>query len=294
MLVQEINKADVDMVVIGGDILDVPDPSAEEIELMFDLLAELKHTTWIYSGNHEMVNKKLSVLSRFSAEITRCNPLCLVVGSVRGAAFDIIAYEDLHRKWAAPTSELCFTHVRGKLPDHMKTEPEVDMSLFDVYSKVITGDLHDTKMSQETEAGTPIVYPGSPLSTSFHRGIPEETNGYLIVDTDTLETQWHDLKHLPHLIRLKVTNPADMIPDDYNHVVYELEGDIESLGNVKDSELLDKKINTKVSKEAKLNLEDMEIEEELDIYLKEVEGLDSEQRTRCITRFSNEVKNKAV
>ncbi|CAL9970885.1 SbcD-like subunit of palindrome specific endonucl ease [Vibrio phage D260] len=294
MLADELNKQEADMMVIGGDLLDVPNPSTEELELMFDFLAKLNKTCWIFSGNHEMINKKTSVLSRFASEITRCNPLCLVVGSVRGAAFDIISYEELHTKWAEPTSKLCFTHVRGELPEHMKTEPEVDMSKFDVYDKVVTGDLHDTKMSQTTKAGTPVVYPGSPLSTSFHREIPQETNGYFIVDTETLEHEWHDLSHLPHLIRKKVSSPDEMVEDPFNRVIYEIEGDIETLGQLKESDLLDKKLNTKVSKEAKLNLTDLEIEEELDLYLKDVEGLDDKQRTRCITRFSDEVKNKAV
>ncbi len=292
MLVDELNKVEADMLIIGGDLLDVADPSAEEIELMFDLLAKINKPTWIFSGNHEMISKRVSVLERFSAEITRCNGLILHVGSVRSPAFDIISYPDLHKKWAPADARLCFTHVRAELPAHMKTQPEVDLSLFDAYDLVIAGDLHDYKMSQKTEAGTPILYPGSPLSTSFHRSIPEETNGYFIVDTDTLEHEWFELKHLPHLIRNKVTSTDEMVGDDFHHIIYELEGDIESLGKIKDSELLDKKINTKVSKDAKLDLNDLEIEEELDLYLKEVEGLDDAKRTRCITRFSDVVKIK--
>lgn len=292
MLAEEINKVPCDLLVIGGDTLDSPNPSLEEIELYFDFIHSLKHDGIIFEGNHELVSKNRSVLDNFAEETVRCNPNIKVIDSLRCDDFDIIGYKELHKKWAPAQSKLLFTHVRAKLPEHMKTQPEVDLSRFDDWKMVISGDLHDHQMSQTTDAGTPILYPGSPISTSFHREIPENANGLILVDTETLVWEWIDLKHLPHLIRRKVQSTDEMIKDPYNHVIYEIEGDVLELKKVKDSELLDKKINTNVGKEAKLNLKDKTVAEELQLYLEEVEQLPEDKVERCMTRFANEVKTE--
>lgn len=294
MLVDEINKIECDLLVIGGDTIDSPTPSLEELELFFEVVAGIRHKTLLFEGNHELITKNRSVLDNFEQEITRCNPLVTVVTSERNDAFDIIGYKELHNKWGKPLSKLLFTHVRAKLPEHMKTEPEVDLTRFDVYDLVITGDLHDHKMSQETDNGTPIIYPGSPLTTSFHRELAETSNGIITVETDTLDWSWHNLKHLPQLIRKTITDPSEMVEDQYHRVVYELEGDVLELKNTADNELLDKKINVNVSKDAKLDLRDKKIPEELHMYLTEIEGLPETKVVKCMKRFSNEVKTEEI
>ena len=58
-----------------------------------------------------------------------------------------------------------------------------------------------------------------------------------------------------------------MIPTEYHHTIYEVEGDIQELADVKNSELLDKKV-VKRSTEASLVLsKDLTIQEELAEYL---------------------------
>ncbi len=294
MLVDEINKIECDLLVIGGDTIDSPTPSLEELELFFEMLAGIKHETLLFEGNHELITKNRSVLDNFAEEIHRCNPLVAVAESARNDAFDIIGYKELHNTWRKPRAKLLFTHVRAELPEHMKTEPEVDLARFDVYDLVITGDLHDHKMSQETDKGTPIIYPGSPLTTTFHRELAETTNGIITVDTSTLDWEWHNLKHLPQLIRKTITDTKDMVEDPYHRVVYELAGDILELKKTSDSELLDKKINVNVSKEAKLDLKDKEIPEELHMFLTEIEGLAEDKVARCMRRFTNEIVLEGV
>jgi phage gp45-like len=80
-----------------------------------------------------------------------------------------------------------------------------------------------------------------------------------------------------------------MVEDNYHRVIYELEGDVIELKKTADSELLDKKINVNVSKEAKLDLRDKTTAEELRMYLEDIEGLDNDKVTRCMTRFNNEI-----
>ena len=103
MLIKELNAVrDIDLLVIGGDLLDVSKPSTDEIELMFDLLSKIRHKTLVYSGNHEMTTKKgvgkYSCLHNFADEIKRCNPLVDVVSSYRSADFDIVGYEEISDK----------------------------------------------------------------------------------------------------------------------------------------------------------------------------------------------------
>ena len=59
-----------------------------------------------------------------------------------------------------------------------------------------------------------------------------------------------------------------MIPTDYHHTIYEIEGDIQELANVKNTELLDKKV-VKRSNEATLVMDkEMTIQDELVEYLR--------------------------
>lgn len=105
------------------------------------------------------------------------------------------------------------------------------------------------------------------MTTSFHRNHVD--TGYLLIDEDDLtKWSWHKFD-LPQLIRKTVTKTEDMIPTNYDHTIYEIEGDLQQLSNVENSELLDKKI-VKRNSEVTLNLLDKTLAEELAIYLKEV------------------------
>jgi len=58
-----------------------------------------------------------------------------------------------------------------------------------------------------------------------------------------------------------------MVPTDYHHTIYEIEGDMQELANVKNNELLDKKV-IKRSSEATLVIDkNMTIQDELVEYL---------------------------
>lgn len=296
MLVDKLNNrfdaSECDLHVIGGDIFDRFDPTPEEIELYFDLVAKLKHKTLIYTGNHEMKSKTKSVLDNLAEETTRCNPLVEVVTEIyRSKDFDIVDYKELHKKsWKEQQSRLCLTHVRGEIPPHVT--PEVDLSLFDCYDLVLAGDLHSYQNTQATPNGTTILYPGSPLTTSFHRERTTKTNGCIVINTDTLNYTWHDLKGLPQLIRKTIQVGDAMVEDDYDRVIYEVEGDISELKTIKESDLLDKKVNKNVGKPAKLDLRNKSgTDEELALYLKEVEKLPTPTVTRLVGKFKGIVPN---
>lgn len=284
-MVDEINSVpDIDEIIIGGDLLDTAKPSADELELMFALLAKLRHKSKIYSGNHEMTNKKgvgkYSCLQNFQDEISRGNPLVEVVRSYRSEQFDIVGYEEVSNKklQLTPVSKLCLTHVRGEIPPHVKWE--VDPALFDQYELVLTGDLHSHENSQGK-----FIYPGSPLVTSFHR-TRATGNGYIIIDTDTLTWTWHSLQHLPQPVRKTITSMDEMIETKHDWTIYEVEADVMASRDIKKSDLLDKKIVTGFAKDAALNLQDTSMSHEMLLFLSNIAKLPEQDVTRLVTRFN--------
>ena len=174
--------------------------------------------------------------------------------------FSVLPYAELHRKGSIEhfdTSMPLFTHVRGEIPPHVT--PEGDLDRFDPFPVVFAGDLHAHSNTQRN-----IVYPGSPMTTAFHR--QEVETGYLLINPKDWSWEWWPFT-LPQLIRKTVTNPEDMIPTTYHHTIYEIEGNIQELAAVENSELLDKKV-VKRTTEASLVLDkEMTLEDELVEYL---------------------------
>ena len=136
----------------------------------------------------------------------------------------------------------------------------MDLNRFEDFPIIFAGDLHAHSNSQRN-----IVYPGSPMTTSFHR--TEVKTGYLLINPNDWSWMW-DAFDLPQLIRKTVAGPEEMLPTDYHHTIYELEGDMQELANVKSNELLDKKVIRR-NNEASLIIEkDMSVQDELVEYLK--------------------------
>jgi hypothetical protein len=156
--------------------------------------------------------------------------------------------------------------------------PEVDLERFDKFKTVFAGDLHAHENTQRN-----IVYPGSPMTTSFHRNIVK--TGYLTID-DNFDWTWHKFE-LPQLIRKTVDSPDEMVQTDFHHTIYELEGDVQDLAKVKNSELLDKKV-VRRTVEATLNLHaEMTMSDELGIYLKEILSLDDDKIRNIMGVFND-------
>jgi hypothetical protein len=121
------------------------------------------------------------------------------------------------------------------------------------------------------------------MVTAFHRN--RVSTGCILIDSDDLtQWKWHELK-LPQLIRKTVSNPDDMVATDYDHTIYELEGDVVDLGNIKDNDLLDKKIVKRSTDAALILNKDMSISEELHEYLQFIMELPTDKIKRVMTRF---------
>ena len=76
--------------------------------------------------------------------------------------------------------------------------------------------------------------------------------------------------NLPQLDKEDGIRPDEMVPTSFDHTIYELEGDVQDLAKVKNSELLDKKV-VKREVEATLNLtQEMSMGDELNLYLQDI------------------------
>ena len=273
--IYELEK-DVKLHIIGGDLFDRV-PSMDELTLYFDFVKGVSVNTIIFDGNHEATRKHKTFFTNLKRVTEEINPKVKVITETFYLHdWAILPYADLHRKGSIEDIDdvdYLFTHVRGEIPPHVV--PEVDLTRFDKFKTVFAGDLHAHENTQRN-----IVYPGSPMTTSFHRNVVK--TGYLLIDDDWSWT-WHEFD-LPQLIRKTVDNVEEMVQTDFHHTIYEIEGDVQDLAKVKNSELLDKKV-IKREVEATLNLDNLTIEEELVKYLTEILKI---EKTNDIVRVFND------
>lgn len=275
----------IDRWIIGGDIFDKV-PSPEELEVFVDLVLNFGRPTNIYAGNHESVKKDTTFLTNFKRMVSGLNPLVRVIDDffTDELGIDYIPYNKLKQYHPGDINfhgKILCTHVRGEIPPHVKAE--VPLELFDRWETVLAGDLHSYANCQRN-----ILYPGSPVTTSFHRSSVD--TGIIIMDIDTLDHTWEPL-NLPQLIR-KTIQAGDAMPaTDYDHTIYEIEGDMSQLGSVLDSDLIDKKVMKRETDTVLILEPDMTIEQEVDEYLRYVLQL-SDSTVGDVLKVLNSYANK--
>ena len=276
--IYELEK-DVNLHIIGGDLFDRV-PSMDELTLYFDFVKGVSVDTIIFDGNHEATRKNKTFFTNLKRVTEELNPKVKVITETFYLHdWAILPYADLHRKGSIEDIDdvdYLFTHVRGEIPPHVT--PEVDLERFDKFKIVFAGDLHAHENTQRN-----IVYPGSPMTTSFHRNVVK--TGYLLIDDDWSWT-WHEFD-LPQLLRKTVSSTEEMVQTEWHHTIYEVEGDVSDLSGVKNSDLLDKKV-IKRKTEATLILDkEMTIEEELAEYLSYILELEETKVKKIIGVFSD-------
>jgi hypothetical protein len=84
-----------------------------------------------------------------------------------------------------------------------------------------------------------------------------------------------------------------MIASEFHHTIYEIEGDVADLANIKNSELLDKKV-VKRSSEATLNLKDLTMEEELVEYMSAILNLTDDRIKQIMGVFNDYSKDATL
>ena len=284
---EEIRKIEkyAEMHIIGGALFDRV-PTMDELTLYFDFIKDVSIPTYIFDGNHEATKKNKTFFSNLKRATQDVNELVIIIDETTEFEWGtILPYCDLHKKGsieACNPEKLLFTHVRGEIPPHVT--PEVDLNRFEPFPTVFAGDLHAHSNTQGN-----IVYPGSPMTTSFHRDIVK--TGYIqILNANYWE--WAEFE-LPQLLRNTITSEEEMIATDYHQTIYEIEGDVADLATVKNSELLDKKV-VKRSTEATLNLKNMTIDEELVEYLSAILNLTDDKIKNIMAVFNDHSKNATM
>ena len=250
------------MHIIGGDLFDRL-PSMEELRLYFSFIRKVSIPTLIYDGNHEATKKNKTFFTHLKQVSRDINPLINIVDISYiddGLGYGVLPYAELHRKNA--------------LAHFNKNKP------------VFAGDLHAHSNTQNN-----IVYPGSPMTTSFHRN--EVETGYLLIDSKDWSWTWYKFD-LPQLLRKTVSSPEEMVPTDYHHTIYELEGDIQDLSKVKNSELLDKKVVRRSSEATLLLSKEMSIAEELSEYLEYILELPKNKISSILGTYNDYSKTSAM
>ena len=283
---KELEK-DISLHIIGGDLFDRM-PSMDELTLYFDFVKGVNVDTIIFDGNHEATRKNKTFFTNLKRVTEELNPKVKVITELYYQDdWAILPYADLHKKNSIESIDAAylFTHVRGEIPPHVT--PEVDLERFDKFDTVFAGDLHAHENTQRN-----IVYPGSPMTTSFHRN--EVKTGYLLINPEVhWEWTWHEF-NLPQLIRKTVTNPEEMVQTDWHHTIYELEGDISDLSNIKNSDLLDKKVIKRKTEAALILDTEMTIEEELVEYLSYILELEDNKIKKIVGVFNDKAKEAEV
>jgi len=283
--VYELEKQ-CNMHIIGGDLFDRL-PNMEELELYFSFIRKVTIPTIIYDGNHEATKKNKTFFTQLKQVSRDINPLINIIDISyvdNELGYGILPYADLHRKGAIEhfnKTQPLFTHVRGEIPPHVK--PEIDLSLLEDFPIVFAGDLHSHSNTQQN-----IVYPGSPMTTSFHRNLVK--TGYILINENNWEWMWEEF-HLPQLIRKTVKSEEDMLPTDFHHTIYEIEGDIQDLATIKNSELLDKKVVVRKSETSLIMSKEMTIQEELMEYLTYILQINEDKVPDIIGTYNDYASN---
>lgn len=282
MLWQQLEtlQGECDLFVVGGDVFDKL-PNMEELETYFDLVNSCKISTIIYAGNHEAVKKDTTFLTNLKQVTNRLNPLVEVIDDYcKIENMDFIPYNKLKEFEKNPfiiRGNICFTHVRGEIPPHVK--PEMDLEVFASYDVVLAGDLHSYENSQKN-----IIYPGSPVTTSFHRG--NVATGVILLDTHSLDHEWRELQ-LPQLIRRTVAVHDPKPQTDYDHTIYQVEGDMQELGELEDSDLIDRKVIKRDTDSALILDKEMSMSEEIREYLAYILELPEDTIENVLKEFQN-------
>lgn len=269
-----------DLFVVGGDIFDKL-PNMEELEAYFDFVSSCKVSTIIYPGNHEAVKKDTTFLTNLKVVTVRLNPLVRIIDDFyTHKGVDFVPYnklKELEKTIYSFDENILCTHVRGEIPPHVK--PEVDLDIFNRWKTVLAGDLHSYENSQRN-----ILYPGSPITTSFHRHTVD--TGTILFDTDTHTHEWLKLE-LPQLIRKTVGVYDEKPATSYHHTIYDIEGDMAELAELENSDLIDKKVIKRATEAALILDPEMTLSEEVSEYLNFILELPVDTVERVLKEMQN-------
>ena len=270
---EEIHKLEknCDVHILTGDVFDRK-PEPDEVCLFLRFANSVTIPTYIIPGNHEATRKGKTFLEHFHELHAITNPNVVLITenrseSIRGQDFCFFPYGEMQTDNLPEykENEILVAHIRGEVPPHITAE--YDFEKLRPWPLILLGDIHFNHRYLDY----PAYYCGSPLNVTFDR---DETKKYGVNVIDYVDHQNYsvDFKvlNLPKLVRRTVEVNDNLEEGGYDHVIYEVTGNLDELSKVKDSKLLDKKIAYKPNEDSKLNLKDKTIVEELTLYLEHI------------------------
>jgi len=277
---EEIHKLEkeCDVHILAGDVFDKK-PEPDEVCLFLRFANAVTIPTFIIPGNHEATRKGKTFLEHFHELHAITNPNVVLITEnthkeVFGQKFCFFPYGEMQTNNLPMYEEyeILVTHIRGEVPPHITAE--YDFEKLRSWPLILLGDIHFNHRYLDY----PAYYSGSPMNVSFDR---DEKKDYGVNVIDYIDHQNYSVDFrildLPKLIRRTVNVGEELKEDTYNHVIYEVTGNLDELSKVKDSKLLDKKIAFKPNEDSKLDLKDKTLVEELTIYLDHIKAGNSKE-----------------
>lgn len=268
-----------DIHIISGDVFDRK-PEPDEICLFLSYINCVSIPTFIIPGNHEATKKGETFLEHFNEDAVITNPnVRLFTKNHRikeptfpcGIQFWPYGELQIDKLPEYIEGDILVAHIRGEVPPHITAE--YDFEKLRKWGLILLGDIHFHHKYQDYGAW----YSGSPINTHFDR---DENKEYGVNIVDLIDSHNYAVKFinldLPKLIRKTIKIEDEMVPADYDHVVYEVVGSIDELSKIKNSDLLDKKVSYEPTEDSKLDLKNLNTYEELKLYLEYMKVSDIE------------------
>ena len=270
---EEIHKleAECDVHILAGDVFDRK-PEPDEVCLFLRFANSVTIPTYIIPGNHEATRKGKSFLEHFHEQHAITNPNVVLITenkheTKRNQGFCFFPYGEMQTDNLPEyrDGEILVTHIRGEVPPHIT--PEYDFEKLRPWPLILLGDIHFNHRYLDY----PAYYCGSPINVIFDRDDSKDYGVNIIeyIDKRNYSVDFRKLD-LPKLIRRTVKTGETFHKSEYHHTIYEIVGSIDELSKVQDSSLIDKKLAYKPDEESKLDLKDMTLIEELELYLSHI------------------------
>jgi DNA repair exonuclease SbcCD nuclease subunit len=158
---------DSSLVVLGGDIFDVPKPTLEELSTFYEGIEKLKEKQVIViSGNHENLSEHKTVFDYIpKVGFTYIEQELRTIGGVDCYFVSHIRCKEIYKSTKAMIRDdresILFSHFRANYGTFIKGEIDVK-EVSDIFTKCFVGDIHH-KYSPYSNT----FYPSSPYGIHF-------------------------------------------------------------------------------------------------------------------------------
>lgn len=234
LLIDELINKKPNIVVFAGDLLDKPNPTLEEQQLLLYAIHRLRArniTVKIISGNHEAVTGTTStydfIFPYDNTYVNKCR-LYNLKSTTPDLGIVLNGWTTVKVSNHEKTDDILITHLRA---NHGLIKEEFNIKeLSEKYSQVFMGDLHFRYSPYDN-----VHYTSSPYSTKF-TDKPLSDYGYIMLDTVTKNWMYIDLQ-LPCKVKIasKAKDVEKVIKGLDKHLIkVEVSGTLEELKTLKE------------------------------------------------------------